>query len=873
MKNALLALLLLCTASITIAKVRAVRITQPITIDGKLDEEVWKGVPFTEFFQEFPDENAVATQRTEAWIAYDDTKIYVAARMYDTHPDSIVARLTRRDGWAGADFFWVEFDPYHDKRTGYSFGMSAAGSFSDATFSNDEWEDNTWDGIWDGKTRIDSLGWTAEFEIPFSQLRFHNIEEQVWGVNFARFFSRRKESDFAVFKPRNGSGYVSRFLELTGIKGIPSPSRIEFLPYTTLKEEFKPKIEGDPFHTGAKFSPGAGADIKAGIGRNLNLDMTINPDFGQVEVDPAVINLSDAETIFQEKRPFFIEGSSNFRFGNGGANSFENYDWFDPIFFYSRRIGRVPQGRIPTADYYDAPIASTIYGAVKLTGDLGNTFPIGIVSAVTQREYADLSIGGTKSEAEVEPLTFYNALRLRKEYDEGFWSLGGMLTNVTRSFDDLSLETQLNKSGSVFALDGWSFLDEEREWVVTGWAGLTHLTGTSDAMTRIQRNSRHYFQRPDASYLGVDSSATSLTGYGGRLWLNKQEGNVTFNAGLGYIDPNYDQNDLGVSFKGDRLNGHIQSGYRWTEPSGLMQNASMSAVAARSFDGDGNPTHIGYAAFGDLLFTNFYEVSGQVSYFPEQTSNSATRGGPLMTVPTWLYSEIGFDSDARKRLGFGASASYQPSVTDHASWTVAGYLEWRASNNIFFRFAPSYDVEDNDAQYVTTLKDPTATNTFGSRYVFAELDQRTVSANIRFNWTFTPRLSFQLFLQPFISVGEYSNFKELSKPASYDFLRYGDGGSTIEKTDGEYTIDPDGAGSAAPFSLYEPNFHFASIRGNAVLRWEYLPGSTAYLVWTQQQSIESQSTSLDVANDLRNVFSSEDTENILMLKVSYWFSL
>ncbi len=863
--------LLISTASS--AKVGAVRISSKIILDGKLDEEVWKGVPFTEFFQEFPDENAVATQRTEAWIAYDDTKLYIAARMYDTHPDSIVARLTRRDGWAGADFFWVEFDPYHDKRTGYSFGMSAAGSFSDATFSNDEWEDNTWDGIWDGKTRIDSLGWTAEFEIPFSQLRFHNIEEQVWGVNFARFFSRRKESDFAVFKPRNGSGYVSRFLELTGIKGIPSPSRVEFLPYTTLKEEFKPKIEGDPFHTGAKFSPGAGADIKAGIGRNLNLDMTINPDFGQVEVDPAVINLSDAETIFQEKRPFFIEGSSNFRFGNGGANSFENYDWFDPIFFYSRRIGRVPQGRIPSADYYDAPIASTIYGAVKLTGDLGNTFPIGIVSAVTQREYADLSIGGTKSEAEVEPLTFYNALRLRKEYDEGFWSLGGMLTNVTRSFDDLSLETQLNKSGSVLALDGWSFLDDEREWVVTGWAGLTHLTGTTDAMTRIQRNSRHYFQRPDASYLGVDSSATSLTGYGGRLWLNKQEGNVTFNAGLGYLDPNYDQNDLGVSFKGDRLNGHIQSGYRWTEPSGLMQNASMSAVAARSFDGDGNPTHIGYAAFGDLLFTNFYEVSGQVSYFPEQTSNSATRGGPIMIVPTWLYSEIGFDSDARKRLGFGASASYQPSVTDHASWTVAGYLEWRASNNIFFRFAPSYDVEDNDAQYVTTLKDPTATNTFGSRHVFAELDQRTVSASIRFNWTFTPRLSFQLFLQPFVSVGEYSNIKELSRPASYDFLRYGDGGSTIEKTDGEYTVDPDGAGSAAAFSLYEPNFHFASIRGNAVLRWEYLPGSTAYLVWTQQQSVESQSTSLDVANDLRNVFSSEDTENILMLKVSYWFSL
>lgn len=873
MRYALFVLLLLCLSVASFAKVQAVRTSSKIIIDGKLDEDIWKRQPFTELYQESPSEGSPATQRTEAWIAYDDTKIYVAARMYDTHPDSIVARMTRRDGWAEADFFWVEFDPYHDKRTGYSFGMSAAGSFTDATFSNDEWEDNTWDGIWDGKTQIDSLGWTAEFEIPFSQLRFHDVEEQIWGVNFARYFSRRKESDFAAFKPKNGSGYVSRFPELTGIKGIPSPSRIEFMPYTTIKEEFKPSIEGDPFHTGAKFSPGAGADLKAGVSRNLNLDMTFNPDFGQVEVDPAVINLSDAETIFQEKRPFFIEGSSVFRFGNGGANNFENYDWFDPIFFYSRRIGRQPQGEIPSADYSDIPIATTILGAAKLTGDLGNTFPIGAVSAVTKREYADLSTSGTTSEVEVEPLTYYNVLRLRKEYGGGFSALGGMVTNVTRSFDYPSLEKQLNKSGSVLAIDGWSFLDNNREWVVTGWAGLTHLSGTTHAITAIQQNSRHYFQRPDAEHIHVDTTATSLTGYGGRLWLNKQKGNVTLNAGLGYLDPNYDQNDLGVSFKGDLINAHIQSGYKWTVPSGIMHYASASGAMARSFDGEGNATHIGYAGFGNIQFTNYYQVAGQVSYFPWQMSNAATRGGPLMAVPRMLYSDLGFDSDPRKSVGFGASASYQPTVNGHVSWTTGAYIEWRASNNIFFRFAPSYVVGDRDAQYVSTVQDPTATNTFGSRYIFAELDQRTLSASIRFNWTFTPHLSFQLFLQPYISVGEYTNLKELSTPASYSFLRYGDEGSTISNADGMYTIDPDGGGSALPFSLYDPNFHFASIRGNAVLRWEYLPGSTAYLVWTQQQSAFSQSTSLDVANDLGDAFSSDNTENILMLKVSYWFSL
>jgi hypothetical protein len=662
-------------------------------------------------------------------------------------------------------------------------------------------------------------------------------------------------------------------MELQGIQGVPSPSRLEFLPYTTFKSEFTPEIDGDPFHKGTAFIPGAGADMKAGIGRNLNLDLTINPDFGQVEVDPAVINLTDAETIFSEKRPFFIEGSSIFRFGNGGANNFENFDWFDPIFFYSRRIGREPQGTIPPADYYDAPIAATILGAAKLTGDLGNSFPIGAVSAVTKREYVDLSTNGTTSQAEIEPLSYYNVIRLRKEFGGGFSALGGMVTNVTRSFDEPTLESQLNKTGSIVALDGWSFLDDDRAWVVTGWAGMTHLTGTTDAMTRIQRNSRHYFQRPDAPYLGVDSSATSLTGYGARAWLNKQKGNVLFNAALGYLDPKYDQNDAGLSFKGDVLNAHVLSGYKWTVPSGVMQYASASAVVARTYDGGGNITHNGYAAFGNLQFTTFSQVAGQFSYFPDQLSNNATRGGPLMVIPTWVYSQFGYDSDPRKPIGFGGSASYQPSTTGHTSWTAAGYLEWRASNNIFLRFAPSYVVGDRDAQYVATVKDSFATTTYGSRYIFANIYQQTLSASIRFNWTFTPRLSFQLFLQPFISVGNYTHLKELSAPSSYDFLHYGENGSTISHSDGVYTIDPDGAGSAPAYLLYDPNFHFASIRGNAVLRWEYLPGSTAYLVWTQRQSATPESTTLDVANDLGNVFSSEDTENILMLKVSYWFNL
>ena len=483
-----------------------------------------------------------------------------------------------------------------------------------------------------------------------------------------------------------------------------------------------------------------------------------------------------------------------------------------------------------------------------------------------------MTIGRLRTEQEVEPLTFFNLVRVRKEFDQSFWSLGSIVTHAIRSFDDTVLGTQLNATGTVAAIDGWTFFDKDREWVVNGWAGLTNITGSKEAVTSIQHNSRHYFQRPDATHLGVDTSATSLLGTGARLWINKQKGNVVFNAGLGYLSPNFDMNDLGLSFKADHINSHVLAGYKWTEPSGIMQYADIKAAAARSYDFEGNITHEGYDLTGYFQERGFHGAWLSINYFPPQTANTLTRGGPLMEIPRAWYSELGYESNSRNAVGYGFSTYARLGAYDLVGYGINPYVEWRMTNNIFLRFAPSYNRSRLGAQYVATIVDPAMTQTFGRRYIFAELDQQTVSAQIRFNWTFTPHLSLQLYMQPFIAAGDYYNLKEFSRPKSFEFNYYGRNGSELTLQDGIYTVDPDGSGSQAPFALYDPDFHFTSLKGNLVLRWEYLPGSTLYFVWTHNRPSNEPFSDLNPGRDLGELFSG-DADDIFLLKASYWFSL
>ncbi len=654
------------------------------------------------------------------------------------------------------------------------------------------------------------------------------------------------------------------------MEGIIPSRHVEILPYVRTKAEFTDQPPGNPFNDGSRVLPNVGADIKIGIGNNLTLDATINPDFGQVEVDPAVINLSDIETYYAEKRPFFIEGSNIFRFGRGGCNSYMSLNWPRPNLFYSRRIGRPPQGGIPDYDFANVPEGANILGAAKLSGKLSGNWNVGAISAVTGKAMAETELDGLKSNTEVEPLTHYGIYRAQKEFSESRHALGFMSTMVQRRFGAANLRDDLNSSGYTFGLDGYTFLDEDKEWVIAGWAGMSHIRGNSNRLLSVQQNSLHYFQRPDASHVSVDSSATSLTGLSGRVVLNKQKGNMIFNSAIGFVDPRFDCNDVGFMWGTDIINGHVILGYKWVQPGKLTRHAEFHFAHCRSYDFDGNQVYGVWFHMGFLQFLNYWSFNYMLAYNSEVMDNRRTRGGPLTLDPGGLQTWFGANTDNRKKVVFnvgGGTSNYG----SFKGWDLDGGVQWKPTTSLSLRMSPSYSERTVTAQWIDAFDAPLATATYGQRYVFARLAQKTVSASIRLNWTFTPKLSLQMYVQPFISVGDYEQFKELDRPRSYDFNVYGDGASTFD--DETFIADPDGPlGPAPAIELENPDFNFKSLRGNMVLRWEYLPGSILYFVWTQSRSDIMEYGSFQFNRDMNDLWNAKP-DNIFMVKATFWMSL
>lgn len=849
----------------------AVRINETVSIDGKLDESFWKSIqPITHFIQRDPDEGKYATEKTEVRLAFDDGALYVGARMYDSSPDSIIARLVRRDVDVTSDLFGFFIDPYYDRRSGYYFGVNAAGTLYDGVLYNDDWDDDSWDGVWEGKVDVDSEGWVAEFRIPFSQFRFHKNNMNVWGVNFRRDIARKNEQTFFVYKPKNESGFVSRFADLVGINDINPPGTFEILPYATTRAEYTNPEPNNPFTNGSNYIPGLGVDFKVGIGTNFTLNATINPDFGQVEIDPAVINLGDVETFFSEKRPFFVEGSTIYQFGQGGARNYWGFNWSNPTLFYSRRIGRIPQGSLPSYDYADKPDRTHILGAAKLTGKIEGNWNIGIIQALTSKETARLDNGGIKMRSEVEPYTYYGIIRAQKEINDGRQGIGFMATGTNRFFDDERLRNQINSSAYVFGFDGWTFLDSSKTWVLAGWTGLSHISGNETKILAVQQNSQHYFQRPDARSFSLDSNLTNLTGYAGRFVLNKQKGNFFFNSAFGFISPEFDNNDVGFLWRSDVINMHVGGGYFWTEQTSLYRYLETGGAIFRNYDYDGNITWEGIFHFGSIQFVNYYSLNWNFAYNPETVNNRRTRGGPLTLNPPGYQTHAYLSSDDRKDIviGGGFFSYKQPSYS--YNWELFTDISFHPASNVSITLSPFFAVNNEFSQWVGAYEDETAIHTFGKRYVFAKLDQKTFGSGIRLNWTFTPQLSLQFYAQPLISSGNYSDFKELAEPKTYNFNKYGEGGSTFDEVNG--IADPDGDGPARPIEIGNPDFNFKSLRGNAVLRWEYLPGSVLYFVWTQTRTDFESDGMFRFGRSMSRLFNAK-ADNIFMVKFTYWFNI
>jgi hypothetical protein len=849
-------------------RIEAARTKTPPTIDGRLDDAVWSTVePFTGLTQREPRQGEAPSQRTEIRVLYDDNAIYIGARMFDSAPDSIVARLGRRDTFDNSDRFAFFIDPYFDRTTGYFFSVNAAGTLADGILYNDSWEDTSWDGVWQARVRIDEHGWTAEMRIPLSQIRFRTKKAQTWGVNFRRDITRTNEQLFLVYTPRNESGFVSRFIPMTGVENVRAPRRIEALPYITKKAAYLDAAAGDPFRAKNQYTPALGFDAKVGVGSSLTLDLTVNPDFGQVEVDPAVVNLSDVESFFQERRPFFVEGSNIFNFGVGGARNYWGFNWPSVDLFYSRRIGRAPRGSLPHNDFADVPDGTRILGAAKLTGRLGNGTSIGVISAVTAREHARISVEGDRALAEIEPMAFSGVYRLRHEIRDGFRSIGAMSTVNARSFSDDRLRSQMGSGSVVAGVDGWSFLDDDRTWVMTGALSASTVHGSTAYITALQQSPVHYFQRPDADHVSVDPDATALAGLAGRAYLAKQRGRYFVNAAAGFVSPGFNSNDLGFLSRTDVINAHFGAGRSWMEPVGIRRAMELGGAVYANRDFQGNTTGAGLFHFGFVQFANYHSLNWNLGASPEVVNNRRTRGGPLTLNPAILNANFNWRSDGRKTVAYGLGMS-GTGANHYREASVNTSVSWRPASNVSLSAGPALSLVRQEAQWVGSRADDLADHTYGRRYIFATMDHTTLSANIRLNWTFSPQVTLQLFAQPLLSAGNYDGFKELAAPKTFRFIRY----DHIEETEHGYRIDPDGNGPASPFQINRPDFNFLSLRGNAVFRWEYRPGSTLFLVWTQSRADSIDDGSLNFGRSLDRLWDAR-ADNIFMLKLNFWLSM
>ncbi len=846
--------------------IQAKKVNERIIIDGVLDENVWNGNGYSDFVQSDPIDGGEPTEKTEVWIAYDESSLYLGARLYDSQPDKIVSRLVRRDEIVDSDYFSFAVDPYFDRMSGFLFVVNPSGSIADAILYNDGWKDYTWDGIWEWETRRDEKGWCVEIKIPFNQLRFPQKDVYTWGVNFHRFIKRKNEKNDFVWIPKEERGYVSHFAKLVGIENIKPGRLIDLFPYSVGNLNFYPSEEGNPFRKGKDIFGDTGVDLKIGLKSNLTLDATINPDFGQVEVDPAVINLTAFETYFQEKRLFFIEGSNIFDFGYGGATNYSSFNWGSPSFFYSRRIGRAPQGYV-IGENVKIPDRTTILGAFKLTGKTSG-WNIGFINAFTAREYAEIDSNGTRAKEEIEPFSYYGVFRTQKEFNEGKQGFGVIATSVIRDLRTENLSSILNKRAFCLGFDGWTFLDKEKTWIITGWIGGSSVEGSKEDILRLQKTPQHYFQRPDAEHVQLDENATSLNGWAGRVMINKERGNFIFNSAVGTISPGFDSNDLGFQWSGDIINANVLFGYAWFKPGKLFRQWMIATATFRNYDFGWNRIGEGYFLFADTQFLNYWGLDIMTGYFPSSLDRDLTRGGPLSISPAGWWTSLDISTDSRKPIVLFLNLKFSKTEAGDNSNEMSISLRWKPKSNLSISFRPGYKLRHSTSQWVEKVEDPFMKETYGSRYIFADLNSKTLSSEIRVNWTFNPKLTFQLYLQPFFAIGKYSKFKELAKPRTYDFNAFGKGVSTITFGDDLYTVDPDGYGEAPSFSFYNPDFNFKSLRGTAVLRWEYLPGSILYFVWTQTRADYAYPGDFSFRRDF-NILFNTPADNIFLIKIVY----
>lgn len=837
-------------------------------IDGILMETAWTAANWGgEFIQTEPYDSAAPMFQTTFAVLYDDDNLYVAIRAYDSDPSKIERRLSRRDNMDG-DILFFSVDSYFDKATAFEFGVAAAGTKIDMRVSSDTDDDESWDPVWYVKTSVDSLGWLAEMRIPYSQIRFADVAEHTWGMQVSRWNFRAGEFSMWNFISRKAGVWVSGFGTLTGIRNIEPKREVELMPYAMVNLDSHREEEGNPYAPGVEFGWMAGLDGKIAVTNDITLNLTVNPDFGQVEADPSEVNLSAFETFFQEKRPFFIEGNNifNYPLGRGGGEmSRDNL-------FYSRRIGRYPHYMPETADsqYVDMPDATRILGALKLSGKTRKGWSIGVMESLTNKETARIYEEGAEEKETVEPMTNYINTRFQKDFNQGITSVGGIFTATNRFINDSTLEFLPVSAYS----GGFDYLRYFRNRTISlsFKEVVSYVSGSEQAILELQTAPQRFYQRPDASHLSIDSSLTSLTGHGGTLDFAKFGGGRWHYGGwVTYRSPGLELNDIGYLRQADNIQEVLWMEYLIVDPFSIFNRFYAGINEYTGWDFSGRLIDFGIEASTSMQFKNYWSFSSGIDRDIVSINRAELRGGPALRYGGDWNFNLNATTDDRKKLIFAVGGFFNWGDFGQSRFSNLGMeVVWKPINALSFSLEPEFTIGYRTAQYVETLK-----YYEDERYIVSRIDQNSFVTNLRINYSITPDMSIQFWGQPFFFAGDYNEFRRVTDPAAdyyWDqFHTFNDQEISYNDVDALYNVDEDLDGDV-DYTINDPDFKVFEFRSNLVYRWEYIPGSTLYVVWSQGRAGFDSMGSLAIRDDVQDLFSIYP-HDVFLVKLSYRLSM
>ena len=836
-------------------------VTPRPVIDGKLDDECWKhGIWAGDYHQFIPNEGAKPSYPTELNIQYDDKYLYVAFRAFDGEPDKIVRMSGVRDETVG-DMVGLTLDSYRDYRTGFEFTITAWGQKVDLVLFNPMNWDFNWNAVWKGKVGMEDSAWVAELEVPFSQLRYSGKDEQVWGLHTWRWISRLQEESNWEIQSKTGPGMLYNFGELRGIRGLKKSRRLEIMPFLLGELKTMKEDPGNPFtENGRKWGGNAGLDAKIGISSNFTVDLTVNPDFGQVESDPSVMNLSAFETFYVETRPFFLEGLTIF-----------DYDFDNASIFYSRRIGHSPSLGIDPDDhtFVNIPDKTTILSAAKFSGTTSNGLSLGLIQSVTANEFAKISDqSGNISKSKIEPVTSYTVARIQKGYKAGNTLVGGMLTSTNRFIEERSLDF-LSRNAFTGGLDirhHW----RDKEFYFDARLLGSFVNGSKDAITSLQESSARYYQRPGADYLDYDTTRTALSGFGGKFNIGKgSKGFWRYNTGISWLSPGLELNDLGYMNQADEIRQESEVSYFVNKTVSIFHTYNINLEQFNSWNFGGTYLGSGGHLSVSAEFINNYTFSTNLIFHSKALDPRKLRGGPEMMMPYTMmtFGKVKTDPSKKFILEFGYNYEFSGNKSAR-SYQLEPGISVRPLNSLKIGVTANYYGNHDELQYIARRD----LNLQGQRFILGTIDQKTLGLTFRADLNLTPEFSIQYYGSPFISRGSFSGLKRVTNPQADTYNDRFELYQVPTLIDGyHYLFDYD-SGTLANYIVANPDFNFHQFRSNLVAKWEYRLGSFIYLVWSGDRTGRNGMSDASLGESYKQMWDLFPN-NIFLIKLNYWFSL